>query len=161
MHNVLLKRHDSAIVHSNTPAALCAVHECNDPGPSLALLQFGVGVSGVVDGVGHAARSTLHSHPDHLLLSLKCKYTCTSTSRQAIYHGAQKHAPTLLHYLSWAYGSASRVFLQGAPHDSSSVLSTSRGTRSAPSCSHSLSKDTSNAWPRHTLQLRSSLTLTT
>jgi hypothetical protein len=47
-------------------AALCAVYECNDLGPSLPPLHLGVGISGGAEGDGHALRSALHSHPDHL-----------------------------------------------------------------------------------------------
>jgi hypothetical protein len=46
-------------------------------------------------------------------------------SRQANFHAAQDHAPSLLHFLSWAYGRPSRVFLRGVPDNSAPVLSTS------------------------------------
>jgi hypothetical protein len=46
-------------------------------------------------------------------------------SRQAIFHAAQEHAPTLLHFLSWVYGRPWRVFLRGVPDNSTPVLSTS------------------------------------
>jgi hypothetical protein len=104
-------------------ATLCAVHECSDFGPSLAPLQLGVGISGGAEGVGNALLSALHSHPDHLLLD--CKNAFNSISRHTIFHAAQKQASALLLFLSWAYTSASRVLLRGAPHDSSPVLSTS------------------------------------
>jgi hypothetical protein len=88
-------------------------------------LLLGVGISRGAEGVGHALHSALHSHPDHLLLPLDCKNAFNSISRQAIFHAAQEHAPVLLPLLSWAYGSPSRVFLPGAPYDSSPVLSSS------------------------------------
>jgi hypothetical protein len=106
-------------------AALCAVHVCSELGPSLAPLQVGVGIPGGAEGVGHALRSALDAHPDHLLLSLDCKNAFNSVSRQAIFHAAQEHAPFLLNFLSWAYGRPSQVFLRGAPDNSDPVLSTS------------------------------------
>jgi hypothetical protein len=104
------------------------VHECDDLGPSLAPLQLGLGIAGGAEGVGHALRSALHSQLVQmvdLLLSLDCKIAFNSISRQAIFHAAQEHAPALLSFLSLAYGSPSRVFPRGAPHDFSPVLSTS------------------------------------
>jgi hypothetical protein len=106
-------------------AALCAVHECSELVPRLAPLQLGVGIPGGAEGVGHALRSALDAHPDHLLLSLDCKNAFNSASRQAIFHAAQEHAPALLHFLSWAYGRPSCVFLRAAPDISSPILSTS------------------------------------
>jgi hypothetical protein len=106
-------------------AALCAVHRCNNWGPSLAPLQVGVDISGGAEGVGHALRSALYSHPDNLLLSLDCKNAFNSISRQEILRAAQELAPVLLPSLCWPYGSLSREILCGAQHDSSSVLSNS------------------------------------
>jgi hypothetical protein len=40
-------------------AALCAVHECSELGPSLAPLQLGVGIPGGAEGVGQALRLEL------------------------------------------------------------------------------------------------------
>jgi hypothetical protein len=85
-------------------AALCAVHECSELGPSLAPLQLGVGIPGGAKGVGHALRSALDAHPAHLLLSLDSKNAFNSVSHQAIFHAALEHAPSLLHFLAWAHG---------------------------------------------------------
>jgi hypothetical protein len=82
-------------------AALCVVHECSELGPSLAPLQLGI--PGGTESVGHTLRSALDAQPDHLLLSLDCKNAFNSMSRQAIFHAAQEHAPSLLNFLSWAY----------------------------------------------------------
>jgi hypothetical protein len=106
-------------------AALCAVHACSNLGPSLAPLQLVVGVPGGAESVGHALCSALEAHPTHLLLSLDCKNAFNSVSRQANFHEAQEHAPSLLPFLSWADGRPSRVFLRGAPDNSAPVLSTS------------------------------------
>jgi hypothetical protein len=86
-------------------AALCAVHECNDLGPSLAPLQLGVGISRGAEGVGHALRSALHSHPDHLLLSLDCKNALNRISRQAIF--ATQLTNSLPHFFLFFPGSTS------------------------------------------------------
>jgi hypothetical protein len=106
-------------------AALCAVHECRELGPSLAPLQLGVRIPGGAEGVEHALRSALDAHPGHLLLSLYCKNAFNSVSRQAIFHAAQEQAPSLLPFLTWAYSGPSRVSLHGAPDDSAPILSTS------------------------------------
>jgi hypothetical protein len=126
-------------------AAQCAVHECNDLGPSLAPLQLNVGIPGGAEGVGHALRSALHSHPDHLLLSLDCKNAFYSILRQAIFHAAQEHAPALLPFLSWETRSRTPSFsllqqpVAGFP---------SRGaTRLLPSPLHQRREARGPAWP--------------
>jgi hypothetical protein len=103
-------------------AALFAVHESSELGPSLAPLQLGVCIPG---GVGHALHSALDAHLDHLLLSLECKNAFKSLSRQAIFHAAQEHVPSLMKFLSWAFDRPLRVYLRGAPDNYVPVLSTS------------------------------------
>jgi hypothetical protein len=116
-------------------AALCAVHDCSQLGPSLAPLQLGVGIPGGAEGIGYAIRSALDAHPDHVLLSLDCKNAFNSVSRQAISHAAQKHAPSLLHFLSWATSGPREFSYAGRPTTplpSSPLAASNRGTPSGP-----------------------------
>jgi hypothetical protein len=79
-------------------AVLCAVHKCNNLGPSLAQLQLSVGISGAANGVEHALCSALHSHPDHILLSLDCQSAFNShREKRALCRGVLPSCSTTRH----------------------------------------------------------------
>jgi hypothetical protein len=69
--------------------ALCACYKCEALGPSLASLQLGVGIPHGAEAVGHAVRTALSTHPDHLHMSLDCKNAFNSISRHAIFSAAR------------------------------------------------------------------------
>jgi hypothetical protein len=119
-------------------AALCAAHECSELGPRLAPLQLGVGIPGGAEGVRHALRSALDAHPDHLLLSLDCKNAFNSVSRQAVFHAAQEHDPSLSHSFTGRTAGPCGFSSVGRPttlSPSSPLAESNSGTPSGPSFS--------------------------
>ena len=97
--------------------AICALRAHPDLGFDLAPLQLGVGIPGGAECVGHMLRAALQEDPNTHVISLDCTNAFNTVSRQAIANTVHTKAPTLIPFIRWAYGEASRVFLSGAPDD--------------------------------------------
>ena len=76
-------------------------------------VQLGVGVSGGVEIVVHAATHFLHSlddYPENILLALDVKNAFNSVDRRAIREQICTHFPSLLQYFDWTYGAPTKLY---------------------------------------------------
>ena len=76
-------------------------------------IQLGVGVSGGVEIVVHAAVQFLNSLSDNhenILLALDVKNAFNSVDRRAIREQICTHFPSLLQYFDWTYGNPTKLF---------------------------------------------------
>ena len=102
---------------------LCALATCPTIGPSLAPLQLGVGVPGGATCVGHAIRACVADNPDTVVLQVDWANAFNSISRSEMLQAVSSHAPALLPFVQWVYGSPGQLVVDGAPADTQPLLS--------------------------------------
>jgi hypothetical protein len=114
-------------------AGLCAMRACPNAGCDLAPLQLGVGVSGGSPAVGHAVRAYLAANPDCVLVQVDAVNAFNSVDRSPLLAAVHRRYPGLFAFACYAYRSASRLFVDGAPAGTPPVLS-ERGVRQGDPC---------------------------
>ena len=80
-------------------AGLCALTACNEVGPSLALLQLGVGVPGGAEVVGHVAQAALTTVHEAALPAVDHANTFSRFTKSAVFEAVKEHDPKHLPFV--------------------------------------------------------------
>jgi hypothetical protein len=111
----------------NRLAGLCALASLPGIGPSLQPHQLGVGVRGGAQIVGHAVRAS-SSNPETVTMQVDVQNAFNSLSRQTLLNRVFEQVPALGPWAAYAYGTPSKLYVDGAPAESAPLLS-SQGVR--------------------------------
>lgn len=106
----------------NRLAALCALATLPNVGPSLQPHQLGVGVRGGAQIVGHAVRAGCNS-ADMVTVQVDICNAFNSVSRNVVLEQVFDRVPALGPWAAFAYGTPSKLYVDGAPAGSAPLLS--------------------------------------
>ena len=104
-------------------AAICAMEACPTKGSSLLPYQFGVGVAGGAQCVGHAVKAGMLAHPEHVTIHVDFQNAFNLLCRASMLNAVRKRAPGLSKFAASLYSKHSELLVSGAAAGSPHIQS--------------------------------------